>query len=242
MCDFAADAEAAEQLMVGRTLSVARVRELNAKDYFYQMLKDNPEMLKIYPGIENELLQGAIDCHIHAFPDFVHRSQDMIQIAIEASKCGMRAIAFKDHWNISATSAYLTQRHIDDMIARGELTHRVEVYGGVGMCFGMGPNTSAWLSVSQLQDDLVPDFYLLRFLARRRPSGTRRRAPGSEDGKVLPEVRQIMEMAADKKVGIGFGHTDFQELLPLARLRQRDRRRATLDHPLLELNKLCSTR
>ena len=105
--------------MVGRTLSVERVRQLNAKDYFYQMLKDNPEMLKIYPGIENELLEGAIDCHIHAFPDFVHRSQDMIQIAIEASKCGMRAIAFKDHWNISATSAYLTQRYIDDMIARG---------------------------------------------------------------------------------------------------------------------------
>lgn len=88
MCDFAAAAAAAEQLMVGRTLSVARVRELNAKDYFYQMLKDNPEMLKIHPGIENELLQGAIDCHIHAYPDFVHRSQDMIQIAIEASKSG----------------------------------------------------------------------------------------------------------------------------------------------------------
>ena len=64
--------------MLGRTLTVARARELNAKDYFYQMLKDNPEMLKIYPGIENELLEGAIDCHIHAFPDFVHRSQDMI--------------------------------------------------------------------------------------------------------------------------------------------------------------------
>ena len=57
MCDFAADAKAAEELMVGRTLTVARVRELNAKDYFYQMLKDNPEMLKIYPGIENELLR-----------------------------------------------------------------------------------------------------------------------------------------------------------------------------------------
>jgi len=69
--------------------------------------------------------RGAIDCHIHAFPDFVHRSQDMIQIAVEASKCGMRAIAFKDHWNISATSAYLTQRYIDDMIARGELTNPV---------------------------------------------------------------------------------------------------------------------
>jgi len=29
----------------------------------------------------------------------------------------------------------------------------------------------------------------------------------SESGEVLPEVVQIMEMAAAKKVGIGFGHT-----------------------------------
>jgi hypothetical protein len=64
---FAADAAAAEQLMVGRTLTVERVRQLNAKDYFYQMLKDNPEMLKIYPGIENELLEGAIDCQSMPF-------------------------------------------------------------------------------------------------------------------------------------------------------------------------------
>jgi hypothetical protein len=60
----------------------------------------------------------------------------------------------------------------------------------------------------------------------------------AEDGKVLPEVKEIMEMAAEKKVGIGFGHTDFQELLPLARLAKEIGVRATLDHPLLELNKL----
>src|SRR2546426_9722517 len=136
MCDFAADAEAAEQLLVGRVLTVKRVRQLNAKDYFYQMLKDNPEMLKIYPGIENELLKGAIDCHIHAYPDFVHRSQDMIQIAIDASKAGMRALAFKDHWNVSANAAFLAQRHIDYLVEKGELTHRVEIYGGAGKSLG----------------------------------------------------------------------------------------------------------
>ena len=70
MCDFAADAEAARQVLVGRVLTVERVRQLNAKDYFYQMLKDNPEMLKIYPGIENKLLEGAIDCHIRALLAF----------------------------------------------------------------------------------------------------------------------------------------------------------------------------
>ena len=44
MCDFA-DSDAAEQLLVGRALTVKRVKELNAKDYFYQMLKANPAKL-----------------------------------------------------------------------------------------------------------------------------------------------------------------------------------------------------
>src|SRR5215469_4299879 len=96
-------------------------------------------MLKIYPGIENKLLEGAIDCHIHAFPDVVYRSQDMIQIAIDASKAGMRALAFKDHWNVSANAAYLVQRHLDSLIERGELTHRVALYGGTGTCLGINP-------------------------------------------------------------------------------------------------------
>ena len=61
MCDFAHDPEEVRKLLVGRVLTVERVRQLNAKDYFYQMLKDNPEMLKIRPGVENELLEGAID-------------------------------------------------------------------------------------------------------------------------------------------------------------------------------------
>jgi len=239
MCDFAADAEAAAELMVGRTLSVERVRQLNAKDYFYQMLKDNPEMLKIYPGIENELLSGAIDCHIHAYPDFVHRSQDMIGIAIEASKAGMRALAFKDHWNISCNAAYLAQRHIDYLVEKGELQHRVEIYGGAGTCHGMNVEyIRVALQYPNFKMIWFPTFTSLGFwrgAGHPEKGGVRLVA---EDGKVLPEVVKIMELAAEKKVGLGFGHTDFQELLPLARKAKEIGIRATLDHPLLELNKL----
>jgi Family of unknown function (DUF6282) len=238
MCEFA-DGDAAEQLLVGRVLTVKRVRELNAKDYFYQMLKDNPEITRIYPGIENELLVGAIDSHIHAYPDFVHRSQDMIQVAIDASKAGMRALAFKDHWNISANAAYLTQRHIDGMIERGELTHRVEVYGGTGTCFGMNPAAvRVALQYPNMKMIWFPTFTSYGFWrgVGRPEKGEVRLV--AENGEVLPEVREIMEMAAAKKVGIGFGHTDFEELLPLARLAKELGVRATLDHPLLELNKL----
>jgi hypothetical protein len=239
MCDFAADAEAAQQLLVGRVLTVERVRQLNAKDYFYQMLKDNPEMLKIYPGIENELLVGAIDCHIHAYPDFVHRSQDMIQIAIDASKAGMRALAFKDHWNISCNAAYMAQRHIDFLVERGELQNRVRIYGGAGTCHGMNPAAMRInLQYPNFKMIWFPTFTSLGFwrgAGHPERGGVRLVA---ESGAVLPEVVEIMEMAAEKKVGIGFGHTDFQELLPLARKAKEIGVRATLDHPLLELNKL----
>ncbi len=240
MCDFAADAAAAEQLLVGRVLTVKRVRELNAKDYFYQMLKDNPDMLKIYPGIENDLLKNAIDCHIHAYPDFVHRSQDFIQIAIDASKAGMRALAFKDHWNVSAGAAYMAQKHIDYLIEKGELTHRVEIYGGTGTCFGINPDA---IRVA-LQ---YPTFKMIWFptltsygfwRGAGQPEKGKVRLVDEKTGKVLPEVKEVMEMAAEKRVGIGLGHTDFEELLPLARLARDIGVRATLDHPLLELNKL----
>lgn len=114
MCDFADDPEQVRKLLVGRVLTVERVRQLNAKDYFYQMRKDNPKMLKIRRGVENELREGGIDCHIHAYPDFVPRAQDMIQIAIDELKTKMRALAFKDHWNISCKAAYMPQQHIDN--------------------------------------------------------------------------------------------------------------------------------
>ncbi len=239
MCDFAGNPEDLRQLMVGRVLTVERVRQLNAKDYFYQMLKDNPEIVKIHPGIENDLLRGAIDCHVHAFPDFVHRSQDMIQIAIEASNAGMRALAFKDHWNVSANAAYLAQRHIDYLVQKGELTHRVLIYGGVGTCLGMNPeHVRIALQYPNAKMVWFPTFTSLGFWrgAGQPEKGGIRLV--SEGGDVLPEVVEIMKMAAQKKVGIGFGHTDFKELLPLARKARELGARATLDHPLLELNKL----
>jgi len=238
MCDLPPDLDLSK-FMVGRTLSLARVQELNAKDYFYQMLKDNPEILKIHPGIEDELMVGGIDCHIHAFPDFVHRAQDMIEVAIDAARAGMRAVAFKDHYNVSANAAYLAQRYIDDMVERGELGHRVEVYGGVGTCHGMNPE---FIRVALLYPNVrmiwFPTFTSLGFwrsAGQPEHGGVRLVSP---EGEVLPEVEAIMRMAAEKHVGIGFGHTDFEELLPLARKAKELGVRAVLDHPLLELNKL----
>ena len=109
------------EIKIGRTLTLERVLQMNSRTYFYSMLKDNPELTAIYPGIEDDLLRGAIDCHIHADPDFVHRSQDMIDISISAARARMRAVYFKDHWNLTASAAYLVQRYVDELVADGRL-------------------------------------------------------------------------------------------------------------------------
>ncbi|MBI4320118.1 MAG: hypothetical protein HY675_16630 [Chloroflexi bacterium] len=226
-----------DQEMIGKVLSVQRVKELNAKDWFYKILKENPDVTGIYPGIENDIMRGAIDHHIHAYPDFVYRAQDMIEVSIDAAKAGMRAVAFKDHFFLTAGVAYAVQRHIDSLVERGDLLHRVEVYGGIGMNFGM--NVEAVKQAVRYPNMKVIWFPTFNSAGFYRTCG---KSGGvflvDDDGKVLPEVEEIMRLAAEAKVGIGLGHTDFFELKPLAKKARELGARAVLDHPLLELNKL----
>lgn len=227
--------------MVGRTLTLERARQLNSRSYFYEMLKDNPALREIKPGMEDEFLLGAIDHHIHAFPDFVPRSQDMLQIAVEASKARMRAIAFKDHWNLTAGAAYLVQRQIDEMVADGRLEHRVEVYGGLGLNLGIKPEAvRVALQYPNFRCIWFPTFKSFGWarFAGLNPTEDEYVRLVNADGTVRPEVREVMELAAGADVPVALGHTDFEELLPLATLAAELGVRTVLDHPLLELNKL----
>lgn len=227
--------------MAGRTLTLERVRQLNSRTYFYEMLKDNPSLREVKPGVEDDFLIGAIDHHIHAFPDFVPRSQDMLQIAVDASKAKMRAIAFKDHWHLTAGAAYLVQRQIDDMVLDGRLEHRVEVYGGLGLNLGINPEAvRVALQYPNFKCIWFPTFKSFGWarFAGLSPSEDEYVRLVNADGAVRPEVRQVMELAANANVAVALGHTDFEELLPLANLARELGVKTVLDHPLLELNKL----
>ena len=242
MCDdHGLAASGGDQDMVGRVLTVDRVRQLNSRSYFYEMLKDNPELRAIRPGVEDDVLVGAIDHHIHAFPDFVPRSQDMLQIAVEAARAKMRAIAFKDHWNLTAGAAYLVQRQVDEMVLDGRLEHRVEVYGGLGLNLGVNPEAvRVALQYPNFKCIWFPTFKSFGWArsAGLNPSEDEYVRLVDGAGNVQPEVREVMELAAEAGVAVALGHTDFEELLPLATLARELGVRTVLDHPLLELNKL----
>ncbi|MBT5946143.1 MAG: hypothetical protein HOG94_00600, partial [Nitrospinaceae bacterium] len=60
----------------------------------------------------NNLLDGAIDVHIHSGPDSVERWGDTIDIARLAIEMGMRGVVFKDHFRPTTHKALLTSKAV----------------------------------------------------------------------------------------------------------------------------------
>ena len=101
------------------------------------------------PG--SDLLEGAVDCHVHACPHLNARCLDVFQAARQAAGVGMRAIGLMDNFANSAGLAALAMREL------GELG--IEVFGGlimeppcggvsaeavrIALDYGYGPETGA---------------------------------------------------------------------------------------------------
>jgi hypothetical protein len=73
--------------------------------------------------LTSELLQGAIDIHVHAGPHLNSspRRADPFEAAEEARDVGMRAIVYMDVFSESCGTAWMVQRRVPD----------IEVYGGI---------------------------------------------------------------------------------------------------------------
>lgn len=71
---------------------------------------DNTSNIKL-----NDLLDGAIDLHIHSGPDCVDRWGDTIDIARLAVEMGMRGVVFKDHFRPTTHKAVLTKKAVPDL-------------------------------------------------------------------------------------------------------------------------------
>jgi len=86
-------------------------------------------MYDIYAGIEDELLEDAIDSHLHVYPDFVPRAYEIIELGINASRAGMRAVLCKDHFFSRVGQAWGAHKAMDDMKCREELDHTCRILG-----------------------------------------------------------------------------------------------------------------
>ena len=91
--------------------------------YAYEMMYD------VYTGIEDELVENSIDTHLRIYPDYVPRSVNIIEHAINCSKAKMRAIVSVDHFFPTIGQAWAAQEWVDDMVRKGELEQACRVLG-----------------------------------------------------------------------------------------------------------------
>ncbi len=171
--------------------------------YAYEMMFD------IYAGIEDEFLDGAIDSHLHIYPDYVPRAIDIIELAIECSKAKMRAIVCKDHFFTNVGQAWGAQWVVDEMVRKGELQQACKV---------LGTHIFAW-SHHPDQVNLIrkyPNLGAVFFSTMTAHGGCGPDLPITDDkGRLLPEVKKCIDLCGEYKIPIMTGHKVYAQVLPM---------------------------
>src|SRR6266571_7011559 len=86
-----------------------------------------------------QTVSGAIDMHAHAAPDGVPRKMDAVDLARLAKERGMRAIVLKNHYEPTASLAYIVRKDVPG----------IEVFGGISLDLtvgGVNPAAVEWMT------------------------------------------------------------------------------------------------
>jgi hypothetical protein len=156
-----------------------------------------------------ELLRGAIDIHVHSFPDRNPRSLDAIDAAMFARDRGMRAIVLKNHYEPTAGLAYIVRKVVPG----------IEVFGGIDLNLTVGGINRAAVEYMVQQSGGWGRFvWMPTFDAENQVRYSKENRPFvsvSKDGALLPQVRDVIAIIAKNNLVLATGHSSAVEVLLL---------------------------
>jgi hypothetical protein len=172
-------------------------------------------------------LEGVVDVHVHCAPDSGPRSIDAFDVARLARRHGMRALLFKNHYTATASLAYLVHQVVPG----------IEVYGGIALNRSVGGiNPQAVEHMARTTGRLgrvvwMPTFDSEHYHRTLTPNPNF--VPVARDGKLLPEVEQVLAIIAREKLSLATGHSSPTESLLLVReARKLGIEKIIVTHPL----------
>jgi hypothetical protein len=160
-----------------------------------------------------QTLNGAIDMHAHSYPDGVARSIDAVDLAKLAKSRGMRAIVLKNHYEPTASLAYIVRKEVPG----------IEVFGGISLDLtvgGVNPAAVEWMTKVKGGYGKVVWLPTYDSENQARPEG-RPFAPVVRAGAVTPEVSQVLAIAAKNNLVLETGHSSPAEALIIIREAKR---------------------
>ncbi len=162
----------------------------------------------------DELLQGAIDMHLHTGPDVMPSRVDALEAAKQARQAGMRAIVIKNHSYPTTPLAILVR----------QLVPEVAVFGSVCLDDDIGGlNSDALEKHADMGARVVwmPTFSSANSRPAMRKLGLKLEGDGfsiiDTRGRVVPEIEKILYIIKTHGMVLASGHISPQESLALVK-------------------------
>ena len=156
-------------------------------------------------------LAGVIDIHVHCAPDSTPRSIDAIDLARLASRRGMRGLVLKNHYQPTASLAYIVRKEVPG----------IEVFGGVDLNLSVGGmNPFAVEHMAATTGGYGRFVWMSTFDSEAQVRYSKQARPFvrvAQGGQLLPETRQVIAVIAKHNLVMATGHTSAEEGLMLIR-------------------------
>src|ERR1017187_7530806 len=160
-------------------------------------------------------LNGVVDIHVHADPDSAPRSIDAIDLARLAKTRGMRALVLKSHYEPTASLAYVVAKVVPG----------IAVFGGIDLNRSVGGvNPAAIERMVLVKGGLGRVVWLPTFDAENQVRFSKEDRPFvavSRNGELLPEVKEVIALAAKHGLTLETGHSSATEGLMIVREARR---------------------
>lgn len=185
-------------------------------------------------------LQGASDLHIHIGPDAIDRYYDSIDLARDAAEHGMAAVVIKDQLCPSMFKAALSHKVVPE----------VQVFGSIVLnqpCGGISARSVAYALKCGAKIVWMPtvdaEYCYLKGMSGHwiKRVNDRNSFKGNnpclkivdEHGRCLPEVIDILKMAADAGAIIASGHISPSECIAALEANAKIGAKFVITHPNL---------
>src|SRR5580704_4683672 len=132
-----------------------------------------------------QTMNGAIDMHAHSDPDGTPRAIDAIDLARLAKSRGMRALVLKNHYEPTASLAYIVRKEVPG----------IEIFGGISLDLtvgGVNPSAVEWMT--KVKGGYGRVVWMPTFDSEAQVKLTHQQRPFarvSKNGKLVPEVLQV---------------------------------------------------
>jgi hypothetical protein len=185
-----------------------------------------------------ELMQGAVDTHVHSAPDLVDRLLDDFELARQARDRGMAAIVLKNHFLSTALRAKLVEQQVPGIRVLGSVVLN-QPMGGMNPwaveAAARGGAKVVWMPTFQAENQVN---------YQARPGNPPHRASlevagrpqavqvFDADGTLTPDTEAVIEVVRDRGLVLATGHLSPDEVDRLtARAVEIGLRKIVLTHP-----------